>query len=148
MRYLDIKYEWALTNPLLCWYATSGAGGLRVGTSSYCVIRLYEISQHSEIAPRQSWFIPRILRRCSLWCSTDSYGYISFITLWIFVFISAICRFNITFFNFANFRQLQIPNAQRKYYEIWPAYTKTPHNATHEIANRYFELKYHFLTLK
>ena len=41
-----------------------------------------------EIGPRQNWFISRFLWRCSLWCSTDWRGQISFITFWIFVFIS------------------------------------------------------------
>ena len=52
------------------------------------------------------------------------------------------------FSNFVDFRQLQIPNAQTKYYEILPAHTKTPRNTSHRIANRYFEFKYHFLTLQ
>ena len=59
-----------------------------------------------------------------------------------------ICEVNIAFSNFADFRQLQIPNARKKYYEILPAHTKTPHNKTHEIANRSFEFKYHFLILQ
>ena len=37
----------------------------------------------------QNWFTSRFLRRCSLWCSTDSCGQIYFITFWTFVFISA-----------------------------------------------------------
>ena len=32
------------------------------------------------------------------------------------------------FSNFADFRQLQIPNAHTKYYEILAAHSKTPHN--------------------
>ena len=52
------------------------------------------------------------------------------------------------FSNFGYFRRLQIPNAQTKYYEIVPAHTKTPRNTTRKIANRYFEIKYHFLTLR
>ena len=48
------------------------------------------------------------------------------------------------FSNFPDFRQLQIPNAQTKYYEILSAHIKIPHNATHKIAIRYFELKWHF----
>ena len=52
------------------------------------------------------------------------------------------------FSNFADFRQLQIPNAQTKYYEHLPAYTKTPQNATRKIANWYFEFKCHFLALQ
>ena len=44
--------------------------------------------QYFEIGPRQNWFISRFLQRCSIWCSTDSCGQISFITFWLFVFIS------------------------------------------------------------
>ena len=49
----------------------------------------YEISQYFEIGPRQNWFISPFLWRCCLWFSTHSCGQFSFITLWIFVFISA-----------------------------------------------------------
>ena len=49
----------------------------------------YEISLYFEIGPRQNWFISLFLWLCSLWCSADSCGQIYFITLWIFVFISA-----------------------------------------------------------
>ena len=52
------------------------------------------------------------------------------------------------FSNFAEFRQLQIPNGQTKYYEILPAHYKIPHNTTRKIANWYFEFKYQFLTLQ
>ena len=55
-----------------------------------------------------------------------------------------ICEFNIAFSTFADFRQLQIPNAQTKYYEIVPAHTKTPQNTTLKIANLYFEFKFHY----
>ena len=56
--------------------------------------------------------------------------------------------FNLTshFSNFADFRQLQTPNTEKKCYEILPARITTPHNPTRKITNRYFELKYHFLT--
>ena len=64
------------------------------------------------------------------------------------LFLSSSVNLTSHFSNFAEFRQLQIPNARMKYYEIWPAYTKTPHNTTHKIANLYFESKYHFLTLQ
>ena len=50
--------------------------------------------------------------------------------------------------NFADFRQLQIPKAQTKWYEILFAHTRTPPNKTCKNANRYFELKYHFSTLQ
>ena len=49
-------------------------------------------------------------------------------------------------FYFADFRLLQIPNAQTKCYEILPARSKTIHNITRKIANLCFEYKYFFLT--
>ena len=58
-------------------------------TGSCQGIQRYEVSQYFKIGPRQNWFIYRFLWRCSLWCSTGSCGQISFITLCIFVFISA-----------------------------------------------------------
>ena len=72
-----------------------------------------------------------------------------------FVHYNLVIRFNLSlsvnqtshFSNFADFRQLQIPNARTKYYEILPTHTETPHNTNHKIANRYFEFRYHFVTL-
>ena len=52
------------------------------------------------------------------------------------------------FSSFADFRQLQIPNAQTKQYEILPAHNKIPRDTTCKIANRYVEFKYNFLTLQ
>ena len=52
------------------------------------------------------------------------------------------------FFNFADLRELQTPNAQTKYYDILPAHIKTTHDTTHKIANQYFEFEYHFSTLQ
>ena len=52
------------------------------------------------------------------------------------------------FSTLSDFRQLQIPHAQTKYYEILPAHSKTPHDTTRKIVNRCFELKYHISTLK
>ena len=52
------------------------------------VIQRYQIYQYFEVGPRQNLIISRF-QRCSLWCSTDSCGQISFITFWIFVSISA-----------------------------------------------------------
>ena len=52
------------------------------------------------------------------------------------------------FSNFAEFRELQKPNTRTKYYEILPAHTKTSHDTSHKIANRYFKFNYHFLTLQ
>ena len=58
-------------------------------TGLWLAIQRYQISQDFEVGPRQNWFISRFRWRCSLWCSTDSCGQISFITFWIFVCISA-----------------------------------------------------------
>ena len=64
------------------------------------------------------------------------------------LFLSLSADLTSHFSNFADFRQLQILNARTKYYEILPAHTKTPHDTTHKITNRYFEFKYHFSTLQ
>ena len=63
----------------------------------------------------------------------------------ISVVISTLC-----FSSLSKFRQLHIPNAQRKYYEILTTNTagETPHNTTRKIANRYVELNYQLSTLK
>ena len=46
--------------------------------------------------------------------------------------------------NFADLRQLQIPNAQTKHYKI----TETPRNTSHKIANWHIESKYNLSTLQ
>ena len=51
------------------------------------------------------------------------------------------------FFNFADFGQLHISNAQSKYYEILTTNTKILRNTTRKSANWYMEFKYHLLTL-
>ena len=109
----------------------------------------YQISRYFEIGPRQNWFIFRFRWRCSLWWSTDSCGkkFVYYI-LAIRLFLSLSVDLTSHFSNFVAFRQLQILNARTKYYEILPAHTKTPHNTTHKITNRYFEFKYHFSTLQ
>ena len=50
--------------------------------------------------------------------------------------------------NFADFTQLQIPNAQTKYYEILTTITETPHNTIRKITNWCIAFKYHLLTLQ
>ena len=52
------------------------------------------------------------------------------------------------FSNIADFRQLQIPNAHTKYYEISTVNTETPQNTARKIANWYIELEYHPSTLQ
>ena len=64
------------------------------------------------------------------------------------LFLSLYVNLTSHFSNFVGFRQLQIPNARTEYYEISPAYSRTPHNTTHKIASLYLEFKYHFLTLQ
>ena len=69
-------------------------------------------------------------------------------TLDIRFYLSLSVNLTAHIWNFADLRQLQIPKAQTKYHEILLAHTRTPPNTTCKIANRYFELKYHFLTLQ
>ena len=67
-----------------------------------------------------------------------------------FVYYNLVISFNLSlsvsqishFSIFADFRQLQIPNARTKCYEILPTHTETPHDTNHKIANRYFEFRY------
>ena len=61
-------------------------------------------------------------------------------------YLSLSVNLTLHFFYFADFIKLHIPNAQTKFYEILPAHTKLHHDTIHKIANRYFELKYHFST--
>ena len=82
-----------LPHPLLCWYATSGASGHRSGNQpilgnakQYSDMEFLHISRYGL---GRTDFLSRFLRRCSLWCSTDSCGQIHFIKLWIFACISA-----------------------------------------------------------
>ena len=64
-------------------------------------------------------------------------------TLDIRFYLSLSLNLTSNFANFADFRQLQIPNAQTRYHEILPPDSKSQHNTA-----RYFELKCHFLTLQ
>ena len=64
------------------------------------------------------------------------------------LYLSLSVNLTSNFSNFADFRHPQIPNTGTKYYEILLADTKTPHNTTHKIANRYIEFEYLFLTLR
>ena len=123
-----------------------------VGTSSYWVMparQRYEIYHYFEIGPRWNWFIFPI--SAAMFCMifyrllwTNTFYYI----LALRFYISLSVNLPLHFSNFANLRELQIPNAQTKYYGILPAQTKTPYNATRNIASRYFDIKYHFLTLQ
>ena len=83
MRYLNIKQEWALTPPLvmlICNDRCRRTQEREPANTGWCsAIQRYKILQK----------ISRFPRRCSLWCSTDSLGQISFITIWLFVLISA-----------------------------------------------------------
>ena len=60
------------------------------GTSSYWVMpRNTAIWNFSIFRDTNNLFISRFRSWCSLWCSINSCGQISFIKLWIFIFISA-----------------------------------------------------------
>ena len=52
------------------------------------------------------------------------------------------------FSNFTYFKQLQIPDAQTKYYIILTTYTETPHYTTRKIAIWYIEFNHHLSTLQ
>ena len=93
------------------------------------------------------------LQRWSLWCSAVSFGYISFITFWLFVcvtsfYLSLTVILTSHFSNITYFRQQQQQNKPMKYYEILPNHTETPGYTTRKIANLYIEFNYHFLTLQ
>ena len=152
IRYLNIKREWALTpSPamLICNELYRRTQEQEPVYTGQCLaIQRYEISQYFEIEPRKNWFISRFLWRCSRWCSTDSCGHFLYYILAIRFYLSVSVNQKSLFSNFADFRQLYIPNAQTKYNEILPVHTKTPHNTNRKIAYRYFELKYHFPTLQ
>ena len=64
------------------------------------------------------------------------------------LFLSLTVNLTSHFSNFTDCRQLQIPNAWTKYYEIPPAHPKTPHDTTHKVASLYFVFKYPFSTLQ
>ena len=93
IHYLNIKHELALTpSPfrLICNKRCRRTQEREpTHTQQYPATQRYQISQYFEIGPRQYWFISRFRRRCSLWCSTDSCGQVSYIIFWLFVFFSA-----------------------------------------------------------
>ena len=91
-----IKYQtWMSSYPTICYADLQQAvpSNSGAGTSSYWVMPSYTaistFSFYFEVRPRQNWFISRFRWPCSLWCFTDSCRQSSFITLWIFVCISA-----------------------------------------------------------
>ena len=106
----------------------------------------YEISQYFEIGPRQNWFISPFLWQCSLWCSTDSCGQFSLITLWIFVFISA--HLSNKHHIFRILQNLDNYRYQTRKRNIMTFYLLIPKHLTIQLVKSIFELKYHFLTLQ
>ena len=123
-----------------------------VGTSSYWVMPSNTATKICTIF-RDRVITSLFLQRWSLWCSAVSFGYISFITFWLFVcitsfYLSLTVILTSHFSNITYFRQQQQQNKPMKYYEILPTHTETPRNTTRKIANLYIEFNYHFLTLQ
>ena len=67
---------------------------------------------------------------------TNIFYYIRAIRLYLGFCLSLSVILTPHFSNFAEFRQLLLPNVQTKYYEILSAHIKTHHNTTDKIANR------------
>ena len=72
------------------------------------------------------------------------FGYISFITFWLFVcitsfYLSLTVILTSHFSNITYFTQQQKQNKPMKYYEILLIHTETPRNTTRKIANLYIE---------
>ena len=59
-----------------------------------------------------------------------------------------ICHVDSRFFELWWFRQLQMPNAETKYYAIVTTNKEIPHNNTREIVSWYIEFKYHLSKLQ
>ena len=127
--------------------ADSGAG-----TSSYLVMSSNTAISSFSIFWNRAWaeliYFPISVAMFSMmFCRLMWTNFVYYI-LAIRLVLSLSVNLTSHFSNFIDFRQLQIPNAQTKYYEILPAHTKTPRYTSHRIANRYVEFKYHFLTLQ
>ena len=150
-----IKYQtWMSSYPTPCYADMQRAVPSDSGaaTSSYWVMPSYTAISNFSIFWGRTWaeliYFPIsvamffMMFRRLMW--TNFVYYILDIRLYLSLSVNLTSHIS----NFADFRQLQIPNVRTKYYEIFPAHTKKTHNKTHRIANRYFEFKYHFLTLK
>ena len=130
-----------LPHLLLCWYAYS----YRVMPSSTrCEIS--QIFRDRAIIiliylPISAAMFSTMIHRL-MW--THFFWYILDIRFYFSLFVNSTSHFS----NFVDFKQLQIPSTQTKCYEMLPAYSKTPYDTTRKIANRYFDLKYHFSTLQ
>ena len=99
------------------------------------VIQPQKFPRYFEIGSQQNWLTSLFLQRWSLWCSAVSFGYISFITFWLFVcitsfYLSLTVILTSHFSNIIYFRQQQQQNKPMKYFEILPTHTETPRNTT------------------
>ena len=149
------KYQtWMSSYPTPCYADMQRAvpSDSGAGTSSYWVMLSYSaISNFSIFWERVSAeliYFPISVAIFSMMFHRLMWTNFAYNILDIRLYLSVSMNLTSHFSNFAEFRQLQIPNAQTKYYEILPARTKTHHNTTHKIANWYFEFKYHFSTLQ
>ena len=122
------------------------------GTSSYRVLPSNTAAKNFSIFRDRSWaeliYFPISSAMFSMMFHRLMWTHFVYHTLDIRFYLSPSVNQTSHFSNFADFRQLQIKNAQTKNYEMLPVYTKLPHNAPRKIWNRYNELKYHFLTLQ
>ena len=140
--------------PIPCYADVQRAvpAGLGAGTSSYWVMPSNTAIWSFSIFRDKVWaeliYFPISAAMSSMMFHRLMWTNFFYYTLHIRFCISLSVNETSLFSNFADFRQLQISNAQTKYYEHLPAYTETHHNATRKITNWYFELKYHFLALQ
>ena len=83
------------------WRAVPGTQEREPVHTGWCLIQPHEFPGCIEIGPRQNWFSSRFMRQCSLWCSSDSRGQISFIAFWLFDCVTGFylnCHFGTGFF--------------------------------------------------
>ena len=119
IRYLNIRHERTLTSiPLMLkWSERCRETQEREPAhTGWClVMQPQKIPRYFEIGSQQNWFTSLFLQRWSLWCSAVSFGYISFITFWLFVcitsfYLSLTVILTSHFFNITYFRQQQQQN--------------------------------------
>ena len=145
IRYLNIRYERTLTSsPLMlkCSERCRETQEREPAHTGWClVIQPQKFPRYLEMGSSQNWFTSLFLQRWSLWCSAVWFGYISFITFWLFVcitsfYLSLTVILTSHFSNITYFRQQQQQNKPIKYHE-------TPRNTTRKIANLYIEFNNH-----
>ena len=92
IRYLNIRHERTLTSSPLMLKCSERCRETHEREPAHTGWRL-EIQpqnfRYFEIGSQQNWFTSLFLQRWSLWCSAVSFGYISFITFWLFVCITS-----------------------------------------------------------